>query len=189
MAIAPRRCPPKQCHYPLWTMPFSSQTMRINLRPNNALGQCVRPGKQGPTLAGGNLGEGLAPANLNGQHLNYPQLTSAASPQPYTPTQTLSSAFSSSTNHNQGNHFRISIFWRDKSRSSCCHCCCCSFELWQTLVPFLPPASQMPPPPLNFEEILNYSTRRLYADIPSPSPRFGEGVFFKMELNLIWQPA
>ena len=117
MAIAPRRCPPKQCHYPLWTMPFSSQTMRINLRPNNALGQCVRPGKQGPTLAGGNLGEGLAPANLNGQHLNYPQLTSAASPQPYTPTQTLLSAFSSSTNHNQGNHFRISIFWRDKSKS------------------------------------------------------------------------
>ena len=68
------------------------------------------PGKQGPTLAGGNLGEGLAPANLNGQHLNYPQLTSAASPQPYTPTQTLSSAVSSSTNHNQGNHFPFSYF-------------------------------------------------------------------------------
>ena len=97
MAIAPRRCPPKQCHYPLWTMPFSSQTKRINLRPNNSLGQCVRPGKQGPTLAGGNLGEGLAAANLNGQHLNYPQLTSAASPQPYTPTQTLSSTLCSST--------------------------------------------------------------------------------------------
>ena len=186
-------------------MPFSSQTMRINLRPNNALGQCVRPGKQGPTLAGGNLGEGLAAANLNGQHLNYPQLTSAASPQPYTPTQTLSSTLCSSTISSYQNlnltmtHFymyfslHISLFHILKGQiqvlPSCCHCCCCSFELWQTLVPFLPPASQMPPPPLNFEEIHNYSTRRLNADIPSPSPRFGEGVFFKMELNLIWQPA
>ena len=83
IVIAPRRCPPKQCHYPLWTMPFSSQTMRINLPANNALGQRERSSKQGPTGRQWQFRGKLDPVNLNGQHLNYPQLTSATSPNPH----------------------------------------------------------------------------------------------------------
>ena len=53
-------------------------------------------------------------------------------------------------------------------------------KLWSG--PFLPLASQMSPQPLNFQQILNYSNRRLNVDkirdTPPSPPRFEEEVFF-----------
>ena len=93
MAIAPRRCPPKQCHYPPsehTRLPFSSETMLINLKPNNALGQCVILGanrdQTGTKSSRQQFTGQLQSANLNGQHLNYPPPTSAT---PSTPAQQL----------------------------------------------------------------------------------------------------
>ena len=110
-------------------------------------GTVCQTGKQGPTLAGGNLGEGLAPANLNGQHLNYPQLTSAASPPTmYSNSNTfecfelIHKSFSYANlqkmTHSK-TYFAFSHILKRQIqlRPSCWHCCCCSFELKQTLVP------------------------------------------------------
>ena len=71
-------------------LPFSSQTMLINLKPNNALGQCVILGanrdQTGTKSSRQQFTGRLQSANLNGQHLNYPPPTSAT---PSTPAQQL----------------------------------------------------------------------------------------------------
>ena len=71
-------------------LPFSSQTMLINLKPNYALGQCVILGanrdQTGPKSSRQQFTGRLQSANLNGQHLNYPPPTSAT---PSTPAQQL----------------------------------------------------------------------------------------------------
>ena len=71
-------------------LPFSSQTMLINLKPNYALGQCVILGanrdQTGTKSSRQQFTGRLQSANLNGQHLNYPPPTSAT---PSTPAQQL----------------------------------------------------------------------------------------------------